>query len=1253
MGRPSRIVKVAITTFSLVAGMLAVPVLTAPAASAAPAPVMQKPAEAASVNALPTVQVDGVVWSQVIVGNTVYAGGNFTTATSAPTDPVQTSTPRSNLLAYDLVTGQLIPGFNVPLNGQAMTLTTSPDRTRLYVGGDFTTAGGTTHRRLVAISVATGQVIESFKPNLDARAGAVVATNTTVYVGGNVTVANGVTRQRFAAFNAVDGSLTGWAPTATGTVRAMTIIPDGSKIIVGGQFQQVNGTDVYGLAALNPVDGSLVPWAASGQVRAYGSTSGITSLRTFGNSVFGTGFTFGPLAVSNTREFEGTFSADAATGNLIWLQDCHGDSYDEYVAAGVVYSVSHAHDCARIGAFGEQAAGDERRALAFTEAATGTLNANTVSGYKNWAGTPSPTMINWFPDLNVGTFTGQSQAAWSVTGSGPYVVLGGEFPTVNGVAQRGLVRFATRPTSPGTQGPEAKGSNLVASAVSQTPGTVRLRFRSSWDRDDLNLTYTVVRNADRANPVYTTTSASTFWNRPILTFTDTGLTPGGTYTYRVYATDGDGNQVQGDLSTVTVAGGAASYTNQVLADQAALYYRLGDSAGPVVFDSVGTNDANALAGVTFAAPGALVGDTNTAATFNGTTTGAVASPLTSVTAAAPFTVEAWVRTSSAAGGAIVNYGNRVAGNSSSINRLVYVDSGGRIVFGVNNGAARNIASVNSYRDGAWHHVAATLGAQGMGLYVDGVLVASRADVTTSSNLAGYWRIGGDLLSGWPNRPTSNYLAGDIDEVAVYGKALDQATVLRHYQLGTATTPNVAPVAAFTASVTGNTVAVDGTASTDPDGTIASYSWNWGDSSPAGTAATATHPYATAGAYTVTLTVTDNRGGTHSVSKPITIAPNQIPVAAFVSTVDQQSVSVDGAASADPDGTIASYAWNWGDGSPAGSGSTATHTYSGAGVHTVTLTVTDNLGATGTISHDVTTTAAPNAAPIAAFTATSAGRVISVAGAGSTDSDGTIAAYSWNWGDGSAAGSGASASHPYAADGTYTVTLTVTDDDGATGTVSRDVTASSLVASDAFSRVLASGWGSADVAGAWTLNGGATKFNTNGQTGQVVLSTAGSGPSATLGGLSVRDFAGTVDFAVDKPATGGGVYTTVSTRRIGTSSYQFTLKYLATGAVTLAVARVVDGVATTLAPATTVSGLTYTAGDTVRMKFSAIGSSTTTLAVKAWKVGTAEPAAFALTRTDTTPTLQAAGSLNVQAYLSASSTNAPVTASFDNLSIVAG
>ena len=61
------------------------------------------------------------------------------------------------------------------------------------------------------------------------------------------------------------------------------------------------------------------------------------------------------------------------------------------------------------------------------------------------------------------------------------------------------------------------------------------------------------------------------------------------------------------------------------------------------------------------------------------------------------------------------------------------------------------------------------------------------------------------------------------------------------------------------------------------------------------------------------------------------------------------------------------------------------------------------------------------------------------GSGSTDADGTIAGYAWNFGDGSAHGTGATPSHTYAAAGTYTVTLTVTDDDGATDTVSHDVT----------------------------------------------------------------------------------------------------------------------------------------------------------------------------------------------------------------------
>jgi PKD repeat protein len=92
-----------------------------------------------------------------------------------------------------------------------------------------------------------------------------------------------------------------------------------------------------------------------------------------------------------------------------------------------------------------------------------------------------------------------------------------------------------------------------------------------------------------------------------------------------------------------------------------------------------------------------------------------------------------------------------------------------------------------------------------------------------------------------------------------------------------------------------------------------------------------------------------------------------PTASFTATPSGLQVAVDGAASADPDGTIASYAWSWGDGTTAGSGQTATHTYAAAGTYTVTLTVTDNGGATATATRSVTVTAPAGPAPIASDT----------------------------------------------------------------------------------------------------------------------------------------------------------------------------------------------------------------------------------------------------------------------------------------------
>ncbi|GAA2996056.1 signal peptidase I [Actinokineospora diospyrosa] len=192
--------------------------------------------------------------------------------------------------------------------------------------------------------------------------------------------------------------------------------------------------------------------------------------------------------------------------------------------------------------------------------------------------------------------------------------------------------------------------------------------------------------------------------------------------------------------------------------------------------------AGALSPMTAGQPGALQGTqqgqtSSTAVAFNGT---ANAANLTSFSNPSTFTTEAWFRTASPWGGLITGFYSTVSASSTSRDRVVYLDSTGKLVFAVNPSTIKSISSTSSYNDGAWHHVAASLGAAGMKLYVDGNLVAQDATTTTAQNFTGYWRWGGGGLPSYPNRPLSDYLVGTIDEVAVFGSQLTDAQVRRHY-----------------------------------------------------------------------------------------------------------------------------------------------------------------------------------------------------------------------------------------------------------------------------------------------------------------------------------------------------------------------------------------------------------------------------------------------------------------------------------------
>jgi PKD repeat protein len=253
---------------------------------------------------------------------------------------------------------------------------------------------------------------------------------------------------------------------------------------------------------------------------------------------------------------------------------------------------------------------------------------------------------------------------------------------------------------------------------------------------------------------------------------------------------------------------------------------------------------------------------------------------------------------------------------------------------------------------------------------------------------------------------------------------------------TTTGDNTPPTADFT--FTTDDLTADFTdASTDSDGTIESWSWNFGDGNFS-TQQNPSHTYAAAGTYSVTLTVTDDDDDSDSETKSVTVnAPNNPPTANFTFTTNNLTASFTDT-STDSDGTIQSWSWNFGD-SGTSTQQNPSHTYAAAGTYSVTLTVTDDDGATDSETKSVTVTA-PNNPPTANFTFITDDLTASFTDT-STDSDGTIQSWSWNFGD-SGTSTQQNPSHTYATAGTYSVTLTVTDDDGATDSETKSVTVSS-------------------------------------------------------------------------------------------------------------------------------------------------------------------------------------------------------------------
>ncbi len=219
----------------------------------------------------------------------------------------------------------------------------------------------------------------------------------------------------------------------------------------------------------------------------------------------------------------------------------------------------------------------------------------------------------------------------------------------------------------------------------------------------------------------------------------------------------------------------------------------------------------------------------------------------------------------------------------------------------------------------------------------------------------------------------------------------------------------------------------------PGTIINEYLWNFGDGFTSNLA-NPTHLYASAGTYSVSLTITDNRGCRNIIARNVVVNNPSTPDFSFSNVCINKPVQIVNL-STSVGSVITNYFWDMGDGTTFNSFTPPPYRYKQPGTYNLTLRVTNNFGCIAVKSTFITVFPLPGPAFTASTACNLSGTSFTNISSGLT---GTSNAYFWNFGDGLGTSTQNSPSYTYSLPGTYQVSLRVVNGNGCDSIATRSV-----------------------------------------------------------------------------------------------------------------------------------------------------------------------------------------------------------------------